>query len=92
MEEERKNKSKWLPIAPDGEIPNSVIRLIMTQAQNASVKEPTLHFKDIAMLIAKVRSTFIYQNAAKHGLLANNFYSRPWPMVLVCLVLDKQGC
>lgn len=53
--EEEKNRDKWLPIAPDGEIPNSIIRLLMDNAQCRHIPEPTLHFKDIAMLIAKVR-------------------------------------
>lgn len=58
LEEERKNRSKWYPIAPDGEIPNSVIRLLLDELTGKLVEreEPKLAFTDLAMLIAKVCS------------------------------------
>jgi len=56
LENERKNRSNWVPIAPDGYIPNSVIRNLLGDLCSGSKSgtESQLALFDIAMLIAKV--------------------------------------
>lgn len=61
LEEERKRKkSRWYPIAPDAEVPNSVIRELLNSLSCHKDDTPHLEFTDIAMLIAKVRKFFYF--------------------------------
>ena len=57
IEEDRKNRSRWYPIAPDGEIPNSVVRDLLDKLAGKVISDqPNLALADIAMLISKVSS------------------------------------
>lgn len=80
LEEERKNRSKWYPIAPDGEIPNSVIRDLLANLTGNAPSEHKLEFNDIALLIAKVMSyfSFHWQHVEKYSIVCSRTHLELW--------------
>lgn len=74
LAEEKKNRSKWYPIAPDGEIPNSVIRDLLTSL-SCHKDDEALEFTDIAMLIAKVRSYYAIPSSHLFSPFSVYFYN-----------------
>lgn len=54
LQMEREIRRQWYPIAPDGEVPNSIIREILNDLRGDPATDAAFNFKDLASLIASV--------------------------------------